>query len=610
VRASFLLGILLGLFALGLPSAADGSDALDRLEDVYRRASSRARNAAVLVVPRGGSQQLETGSSSGVLVSPDGLVFSDGDAGLRWRRVEGREEAVKTHQAEVHVRLRAADGRMHAVPGLVLQRDPEADTSLIRLLRLPPGGVSWVALGRSRGLRPGAFLLAAGTAFEERIVTPATVTAGILASSDPGPTPGGPRAFLYTTAAVNQGVNGGPVVDLDGRLVGTVSTWVDVAPDAPHQMLGRVVPVDRIRRIYASRPEARRLTPSPPPSREVDDPARALETTIVLAATRAGASVVSLEIERARRISPRTPVENGPKEMVRWRGPVSGVLVDRSGWIVTSLYNVTNVGQLVFPAWRPPAGAGVHAGLGDVRQIRAWLPGGGSASARVVSFDTRLGIVLMKVDAGLLASSSAATPRPADAGAYRPGRFVVTAGNPFGADRTRAPIVTAGILSKRHAPDTAAAWRGTWQTDAPGLDVNCGGAAVDLEGRMLGMLQLWHPSRHGRGSGVAFVVPWQDILEALPRLKQGRRLARGLLGVRFARGTSPRVASVVAGSGAEAAGFRTGDIIHRIDRERITCSQDVGGALGFRYAGETVEVQLERGGTMLVLSVVLGARTP
>ena len=98
-----------------------------------------------------------------------------------------------------------------------------------------------------------------GTAFDEDGRAPPTVTAGIVAAFEPL-TPGvlgGRHAWLYVTTGVNRGVNGGPVVDVTGRLIGTVSTWVEPEPDAPHQYLGKVVPVDRLRAVHAGLRSAR-----------------------------------------------------------------------------------------------------------------------------------------------------------------------------------------------------------------------------------------------------------------------------------------------------------------------------------------------------------------
>jgi len=141
-----------------------------------------------------------------------------------------------------------------------------------------------------------------------------------------------------------------------------------------------------------------------------------------------------------------------------------------------------------------------------------------------------------------------------------------------------------------------------------GLRHQCGGAAVDLEGRLLGLFTLWYPARHGRSSGVAFVVPWAKILEALPALREGRGPVAGFLGVKFGGGRAPRLEEVLPGTAAERAGLRAGDVIRRIDREETAAVEDVIVVLGFRCGGDSVRVTVERDGALHTVPVLLADR--
>ena len=69
---------------------------------------------------------------------------------------------------------------------------------------------------------------------------PPSLTVGVLSTLVPLP-PGSPQAekegtfeWIYTSAAVNPGVNGGPLVDVEGRLVATISGPVPL-PEMPWQ---------------------------------------------------------------------------------------------------------------------------------------------------------------------------------------------------------------------------------------------------------------------------------------------------------------------------------------------------------------------------------------
>jgi S1-C subfamily serine protease len=367
--------------------------------------------------------------------------------------------------------------------------------------------------------------------------------------------------------------------------------------------------MDRILAAHGTLVAGRRLVRLLAGDRDRQGREHPLEVAFHAAAERAWPVVVSLDVQRRRPVSARVPLDEGAAVLPRHQGPVTGFLLSRDGEIVTSLYGLTNVGSLVEPLWRAPEGAGVEEGLGDVVAVTAHLAGGHAVPARILGHDARLGVVLLRADLPpALAPRLPNTLVPAPASAFERGRFVLALGNPYGAARPADPLLAAGILSKHHPEDVAAAWRGQWQTDAPGLDTNAGGPAVDLEGRLLGMLTLWHPAKHGRNSGIAFLVPLERIRAALPALRAGAGPRPGLLGVRFAAGIRPVVEDVEPGSGAGRAGLRKGDVVLRIDREAVVTVADAVAAVRFRYSGETVRVTVERGGQEVALLAELGER--
>ncbi len=577
---------------------------LEAVEAEFRQAVRRVRPATVVCVPWGVPQG-QAGISSGVIISADGLILSDGDAGLRQHVENGRE--IRTWLSDVQVRVPAGESAWRTYRARVIARDREADTPLLRIYPLPPHPLPFVQLASSDRVAVGSFAFALGTAFDEDGRAPPTATAGIVAAFEPHARggAGGRHAWLYVTAGVNRGVNGGPVVDVAGRLVGTVSSWVEPEPDQPFQYLGKVVPIDRLRAVHA-RLRSAQSTFTAPASHVAEGRARALEITFGAAARRAGPSVLSLTVSRRRPISNRSPFEQVDTRVRRWQGPISGIAVTSDGWIVTALYNLANVGTLVEPLWGAPAGAALATGLEDVGSITVHLPDGGSASARLVAHDRRLGIALLKADLPVGQLLDVLEPAPREV--FEEGRFVLAVGNPYGPRRHAEPLLTLGMFSRRHPDDAAAPWRGTWQTDAQAFDSNTGGAAVDLEGRLLGLFTLWYPARHGRSSGIAFVVPWTKILDALPALQRGRGPVPGFLGVRFPRGREPRLEAVLPGTAAERAGLLPGDLIRRVDREETISVEDVVIVLGFRCGGDRVDVTIERDGMLRTLPVRLGAR--
>jgi serine protease Do len=456
-----------------------------------------------------------------------------------------------------------------------------------------------------------------GNSFGLANEAPPTLTAGVVSSLTylQAGDAGGRLEFVYTSAAVNPGVNGGPLVDVEGRLVGTVSTYLAPLPAEPYQFLGKVVPADRLRAAYADLPESAEVFPPPETGRPRSPESAALELVLHTTARRAAAAVVSLEVERSQPLSSISPGRGGVVPTMRYAGPVSGLLVEEDGWILTSLYNLTNTATLVTPGWKPPAEAELEAGLRAIQKVTVHVEGGGRTEARLIAHDSRLGVALLKADLAALAGGDpeltrAVKPLPvAPPETYVEGRLVLALGKPFGANRNPDPLLTFGILSKRHADSVQDPWRGQWQTDAGATDANVGGAVVDLHGRLLGMLQIWTPTRHGRNSGIGFVVTGDRIAASLPALKEGRSLERGFLGVVWAEGSDEAaIGQVSPDSPAAAAGLRPGDRIIGVDGASTPKVGDVVGRLLARWAGERVVLRIARGSEELDVEVELRAR--
>jgi serine protease Do len=95
--------------------------------------------------------------------------------------------------------------------------DPESD---VALLRLDVDTLPTAALGDSEKVRVGQWVLAFGSPFGLN----QTVTHGIISARERGQISLGStiriKDFLQTDAAINPGSSGGPLVDLDGQVIG------------------------------------------------------------------------------------------------------------------------------------------------------------------------------------------------------------------------------------------------------------------------------------------------------------------------------------------------------------------------------------------------------
>mgnify|MGYP001258570644 CR=1 FL=1 len=97
----------------------------------------------------------------------------------------------------------------------VVGTDPQSD---LALLKIEEAGLPTIEIGRSENLQAGQWVIAIGSPFDFEM----SVTAGIVSAT--GRSLQGEGAnyvpFIQTDVAVNPGNSGGPLIDLDGKVVG------------------------------------------------------------------------------------------------------------------------------------------------------------------------------------------------------------------------------------------------------------------------------------------------------------------------------------------------------------------------------------------------------
>ncbi|GHT17452.1 hypothetical protein FACS1894189_3340 [Planctomycetales bacterium] len=164
------------------------------------------------------------------------------------------------------------------------------------------------------------------------------------------------------------------------------------------------------------------------------------------------------------------------------------------------------------------------------------------------------------------------------------------------------PNIALGIVSGKDR-----IWGKAIQTDAAVGPNNYGGPLIDTDGKMLGLLvPLSMMSNELTGgaefydAGVGLAIPMDDIIALLPKLKEGKDLEPGSLGIGFKDNQTfigdAVIASIEPKSPAEKAEIKPGDKITAIDGKPINSALDIVKNLRLRYAGETLTIQLERQG--------------
>ncbi|MXX85588.1 MAG: PDZ domain-containing protein [Acidobacteria bacterium] len=165
------------------------------------------------------------GRGSGAIVDPSGLIVTNNHV------VDGA----------TRIEVEFSDGR--TLEAVVVGQDPPTDLAVIRLET--DGEVfPHLALGNSDEVRVGDWVLAIGNPLGNSH----SVTAGIV-SAKGRVLQGDYQDFIQTDAAINRGNSGGPLVGLDGSLVG-VNTMIQVAGTPGNIGLGFAIPSNLVRRVY------------------------------------------------------------------------------------------------------------------------------------------------------------------------------------------------------------------------------------------------------------------------------------------------------------------------------------------------------------------------
>lgn len=253
-------------------------------------------------------------------------------------------------------------------------------------------------------------------------------------------------------------------------------------------------------------------------------------------------------------------------------GPTTGLVVDPEGYIASSSINFAHT----------PSG------------ILVRLPNGQRHAAQLVATDHNRKISLLKVD------TDAPLPVPTfvDPEQVRVGQWSIAVGRAFDPELANLAV---GIIS---ALDRV--WGKALQTDAAVSPNNYGGALINLQGEVVGLLVPMSPMSDDEvagvewyDSGIGFVVPADQLQQAVSRLKTGTDLHAGRIGMTLEKSVAmsgpPVVTSVLPNSPAENAGLEKGDRIVRIGQKNVTRSAEIKYELAGRYAGDGFDMLVRRG---------------
>jgi len=270
------------------------------------------------------------------------------------------------------------------------------------------------------------------------------------------------------------------------------------------------------------------------------------------------------------------------------RGVGSGFIVSPDGYIVTNAHVVDGAKT-------------VTVKLTDRREF----------TAKVIGADKRTDIALIKIDAKTpLPALDLSHPAP-----VKQGEWVIAIGSPFGFENS----VTAGIVSGVHRALPGGQMTPFIQTDVAVNPGNSGGPLLNAAGQVVGVNSQIY-SRSGGFMGLSFAIPAGVAENVAMQLKEHGHVNHGRLGIgiqgldqtlaesfNLPDSNGALVGTVEDDSPAAKAGFKTGDIIRKIDGQQVVDSTDVTSRIGNMAPGTKATVEVWRDGKPVTLTATIGS---
>lgn len=275
-------------------------------------------------------------------------------------------------------------------------------------------------------------------------------------------------------------------------------------------------------------------------------------------------------------------------------GPTTGLIWSADGYVITSSFNF----------------------IRDPSIITVTLHDGRRFVAKLIACDRPARLALLKIEAADLP-----VPRVLARDQLRPGQWALAAGCGHGSD---TPAVSVGIVSAVDRMSGLAV-----QTDAKVSPANYGGPLFDLAGRVIGVCVPMGPGEdeiadaQWYDSGIGFAVDAELIGSRIARLRQGRELKRGLMGVSLDTraavvGLTPRdpvdqpptdglrIDAEPRGPAADA-GLREGDVITHLDGIPVPRLPNLRRVLARKVAGDPLAVTYRRGQNVRTATLTLAS---
>jgi len=275
----------------------------------------------------------------------------------------------------------------------------------------------------------------------------------------------------------------------------------------------------------------------------------------------------------------------------RQRGLGSGVIVSNDGYILTNNHVVDGADN-------------IQVDMTDGQNVTETI------TAKLVGTDKASDLAVIKINRGGLHPLAMA-----NSDSVQVGDVVLAVGNPLGVGQT----VTMGIISAkgRSTGSGSGSYEDFLQTDAPINQGNSGGALVNLRGELVG-INSQILSSTGGNIGIGFAIPSNMAKHVMDQLRTTGKVTRAQLGVIVQPVTSDLaeslglknvngalIGSVTAGSAADRAGLKRGDVIMAFNGQAVHDTNTLRNRVSETAPGSNADVTIIRDGSEKHVSVKL-----
>ncbi len=299
------------------------------------------------------------------------------------------------------------------------------------------------------------------------------------------------------------------------------------------------------------------------------------ETPLVRAVKRARASVVNIHSEKTNYNSDSV-FSTGKGRKVNGMG--TGIIIDARGYIVTN-----------------------HHVVNGVDSLRLTLDDGSTFAARVVSFDRKHDLAIIKVKS----STPLQVMRLGTSSDLMLAESVFAVGNAYGYEHT----VTSGIISSLSRDvdvNEKQSYKNLIQTDASINPGNSGGPLLNLNGDVIGI----NVAIRAGAQRIGFAIPIDDARIVIAKLLNIEKLDNHWHGLKSKDHKQGKVRELIvrstsSKSPAAKAGFERGDIILKAGNIQVADRADFERALLGKTMKEKIEVVVRRNGKKENLNMTL-----